>query len=137
MKKGHLLALLMATGTVALAGCTTTPDESTNRTPATYRYDIFTNTLDFDEDVWGLPYDIWTPNAIFAHVGDTITINVHNIEKADEVHNFRVGAPFGIDRDIPQNESASFTITPTEAGIYSYVCTYHQPTMTGHLIVLG
>lgn len=138
MKRGPLLVLMLAATAVGLAGCATSPSQSTDSThsPTTLRYEVFSNTLDFDEDALGLPYDIFTPDAIFARTGDTVIIGVHNIEKEDEDHTFTMGAPFNVNETIAMGKSATVTLSPTVAGIYSFICIYHQPTMSGRLIVI-
>jgi len=35
------------------------------------------------------------------------------------------------------NATTTFSFTASTAGMFSYECTYHQPTMTGTLVVLG
>ncbi len=47
-----------------------------------------------------------------------------------------LGAPYNINKVLAMN-ATTFSFTASTAGMFSYECTYHQPTMTGTLVVLG
>ena len=36
-----------------------------------------------------------------------------------------------------QGQNATITFTASWAGVFPYRCTFHQPTMTGYLVVIG
>ena len=50
---------------------------------------------------------------------------------------FTLSAPYDIDSDINAGEDTIIEFTATDAGVFEYVCTYHEPTMTGQLVVLN
>jgi len=120
-----------------------------NYVPVTRTLYLFTSILDFDEATFGIPHDAFTPDRITVYEGDTVVIHYYNLETTGEDHTFTIDAPFkraangtgwpagGVSYIIPAN--TTFEIPPfvaTSAGLYAYVCLFHQPTMTGYLTVL-
>ncbi len=98
---------------------------------------LFNNGLDFNETTFGLPHDTFTPDHMTVNKGDTVVIHYINIEDKPEKHNFSINAPYNIDVDVEQGQTANITFTANYAGIFLYYCKFHTPTMEGYLSVQG
>ena len=92
-----------------------------------------------DEDKFGIPPDQFSLGSIVVNKGDTVRIHFTNLEPVEtqEHHTFTLSAPSDIDSDINAGEDTIIEFTATDAGVFEYVCTYHEPTMTGQLVVLN
>ncbi len=92
-----------------------------------------------DEDKLGIPPDQFSLDSIIVNKGDTVRVHFANLEPVEtqEHHTFTIDAPYGIDADINAGEDTVIEFTATTAGIFEYVCTFHEPTMIGQLVVLG
>lgn len=138
-----LLALALALAALPLAGCLSgaqnaTPVPTASASGAQAReFHVFTSSIDFNETALGVPHDTFTPDTLVVNRGDTVVLHVHNTEDGDEHHTFTMAAPYAVDRDIAPGEVANITFVADHAGIFAYTCGYHQPTMTGQLVVLG
>ena len=82
-----------------------------------------------------VPSDTFTVQTIIAKKGDNITIKFYNTE-ALEPHTFTLDAPYNINSDIKGGENSTINFVANNEGIFTYYCIYHQPTMTGKLVVL-
>ncbi len=91
-----------------------------------------------DEEKFGIPPDQFSLGSIVVNKGDTVKIHFINLEPVEtqEHHTFTLSAPYAIDADINAGEDTIIEFTATEAGVFEYVCTYHEPTMSGQLVVL-
>ena len=91
-----------------------------------------------DEDKLSIPPDQFSHDSIVVNKGDNVKIHFYNLEPVEtqEHHTFTIYSPYDINHDINAGEEASIVFTATESGIFDYICTYHQPTMRGQLIVL-
>lgn len=91
-----------------------------------------------DEEKFGIPPDQFSLGSIVVNKGDTVRIHFTNLEPVEtqEHHTFTLSA-YNIDADINAGEDTIIEFTATETGIFEYVCTYHEPTMTGQLVVLN
>ncbi len=90
------------------------------------------------------------PDRIIVNQGDTVVIHYYNLEDQPENHTFMLNAPFWTQSAVTvqgapwndgnivvsQNREVNITFVATDPGVFAYMCTYHQPTMTGYLIVL-
>ena len=92
-----------------------------------------------DEDKFGIPPDQFSLGSIVVNKGDTVRIHFTNLEPVEtqEHHTFTLSGPYNIDADINAGEDTIIEFSATEAGVFEYVCTYHEPTMTGQLVVLN
>ncbi len=112
---------------------------------------LFTDALNFNESILGIPHDIFNPHQINVNLGDTVTIHYFNLEDKPEDHTFKMldtpfwtqssvtvqGAPWNNGNIIVhQNQNVNVTFIASEPGVFTYICTFHQPTMTGYLTVL-
>ena len=92
-----------------------------------------------DEETLEIPPDQFSLDSIVANEGDTIKIHFYNLEpvESQEHHTFTINDPsYKIHEDINADESTIIEFKATESGIFDYICTYHQPTMRGQLVVL-
>ena len=93
-----------------------------------------------DEDKFGIPPDQFNLGQIVVNKGDKVRINFFNLEPVEtqEHYTFTIeDSPYQMDYDINAGESTLIEFTATTAGVYNYLCTFHEPTMTGQLVVLG
>jgi plastocyanin len=69
--------------------------------------------------------------------GDKVVIHFFNIEEpgADN-HSFTIYKPYNIDVVVHPRENKTITFVANTTGTFTYLCTFHQPTMMGQLIVL-
>jgi plastocyanin len=70
-----------------------------------------------------------------ANKGDLVTMHFYNLD-GDDKHTFTIGAPYNINEDVAPLHNVTFTFKAENEGVYKFYDTYHQPTMTGQLIVL-
>ncbi len=120
--------------------------------PQMREFYLFTDALNFNESILGIPHDIFNPHQISVNLGDTVTIHYYNLEVQPEQHTFTMlGAPFWTQSSVTlstgaswnngniilrQNENVTITFVANQPGVFKYWCTLHVPTMTGYLIVV-
>ncbi len=119
--------------------------------PQTRDFYLFTDALNFNESILGIPHDIFNPHQISVNLGDKVTIHYYNLEDKPEDHTFTMnGSPFwnqasvtvkgapwnGGNIIVHQNQHVNITFVASDPGVFMYWCTYHGPTMTGYLNVL-
>ena len=117
----------------------------------------------FSTEVEGLNETyIYSLPVIVANRGDSVTVNLHNIEETqgggteateeteeetggteggteatEGRHSFTIDAqPYSVDIDTAAGETGNATFTAGQEGIFPYYCKYHPLTMTGQLVVL-
>src|SRR3989442_7949035 len=128
--------------------------------PTTRTFYLFNSSLNFDEGVWGVSHDTFSPDRITVNKADKVVIIYRNIEDHNEDHTFTMlDTPYKFDavvhvgRDeatpvvssasdlttvnVHQNQTAVISFTASWGGVFEYRCIYHYPTMTGYLVVLG
>ena len=88
-----------------------------------------------NETKLGIPGDVYAPSVLAANEGDTITIHFYNLDPSDR-HTFTMAAPYNINKDVGPLENITITFKANDPGVYRFYCTYHQPTMSGQVIVL-
>ena len=114
-------------------------DDDERYVPQTREMWLFTQVDEhIDEDKYSIPPDQFSHDSIVVNKGDNVKIHFYNLEPVEtqEHHTFTITSPYDINHDINAGEEASIVFTATESGIFDYICTYHQPTMRGQLIVL-
>lgn len=112
------------------------PSGSSNALGNKKSFYLFTDEIEgINETKLGMPADYYIPNIFVANKGDSVTMHFYNLD-ADERHTFTIGAPYNINEDVAPMHNATFTFKAGNEGVYRFYCTYHQPTMTGQLIVL-
>ncbi|MFZ1077527.1 MAG: cupredoxin domain-containing protein [Nitrosotalea sp.] len=91
---------------------------------------------DFNETKMNMPHDVFSMQTIHVIKGDTVLIHFFNLEEAGgDTHDFVIGQPYNISVIVYPGENKTFSFNATTAGIFTYECTFHQPTMRGQLIV--
>ena len=85
-----------------------------------------------NETKLGISPDVFSPDILAVSTGDNVTIYFYNIDPTER-HTFTRGAPYNIGKDLAGGENATILF---KEGVYRFYCKYHQPTMTGQLIVL-
>jgi plastocyanin len=89
---------------------------------------------DANETKLGIPTDLFAPSTVTVNKGDTVTVHFFNTETT-EPHTFTLGAPYNIDRNVPQGQNTTIVFKADHEGIFQYYCKYHLPTMVGQLVV--
>lgn len=91
----------------------------------------------FNETEMGMPHDAFSMPVMTVFKNDKVVIHFFNIEEpgADN-HSFTIYKPYNIDVIVHPRENKTMTFVANATGIFTYYCTFHQPTMTGQLIVL-
>lgn len=100
---------------------------------------LFTSEMaEFNETRMGMPKDTFTPDTISVYKGDTLVIHFFNAEaEGGDKHSFTIySKPYNVNTVLDPGQNKTITIDANTTGIYQYICTFHPPTMTGHLVVL-
>ena len=127
--------------------------------PVTRTFYLFDGTVPFNETMfYGHPHDTFVPDTITVNKGDHVLIHYVNIEDKGEAHTYTMDPPYKFDATIygnatqqgivstvttkdriilAQGQNATITFTASWAGVFRYYCDFHQPTMTGYLVVIG
>jgi plastocyanin len=82
-----------------------------------------------------IPPDTYSPDILEVNEGDNVTIHFYNLDTTDR-HTFTIGTPYNINEDLLPEKNATFTFKAGDEGVFRFYCTYHQPTMSGELVVL-
>lgn len=105
---------------------------------------LFTTVLGFNETLakqafhTDVPHDYFAPDRITANKGDRVTIRYYNTEDAPENHTFTMGySTYNFDYLLQFQQQQDIKFNADIAGVFTFRCTIHQPTMTGYLVVLG
>ncbi len=105
--------------------------------PVTREFFLFTDSIPFNSTKVGVPHDIFTPNRILVNKGDTVIIRYYNLEDVPEDHSFTTGDPYAMNYVLHMNQNVTIQFVANTPGIFAYRCTFHQPTMTGYIAILG
>jgi|GEM_PF-1789195 len=98
---------------------------------------VFTTVLPFNDSTPGFPsHDYFAPDRITVNLGDAVTIHFFNTEAEPEDHTFTMEAPYAMNHVLPYGNTTTFSFVANTSGVFPYRCAYHQPTMTGWLVVL-
>lgn len=88
-------------------------------------------------NVTGLPPDNYSLRTIEVNQNDNVTIYFYNMEApTGDRHSFTINAPYNINLDLGQGKNGSTAFKATDPGIFRYYCEYHEPTMSGQLVIL-
>jgi plastocyanin len=132
---------------IGLVGGVTSMDEFEEVTeseesyvPQTREIYLFTEVDEhIDEEKMAIPPDMFSQDTIVVKEGDRVKIHFYNLEpiESQEHHTFTINDPaYNIHNDINAEENTVIEFTSSKEGVYDYLCTYHQPTMRGELVVL-
>jgi plastocyanin len=118
---------------------TTSAATTTQLTPASSSNKIFylfsAEHEGVNETKLGIPPDTYSPDLLEVTEGDNVTIHFYNLDTTDR-HTFTMGSPYNINEDLLPGTNATFTFKAADEGVFRFYCTYHQPIMSGQLIVL-
>ena len=123
----------------SLTNIATFEDDDENYVPQTREIWLFSQVDEhIEEDKFGIPPDQFSHDSIVAKKGDNVKIHFYNLEpvESQEHHTFTIASPYGINYDINAGEGTTIDFIATESGVFDYVCTYHEPTMRGQLVIL-
>lgn len=108
--------------------------------PQTREVFIFTEVDEhIDEEALGIPPDMFSQDTVVVNEGDRVRVHFYNLEpiESQEHHTFTINDPaYKIHSDINAQENTVIEFTASKSGVFDYICTYHQPTMRGELVVL-
>ena len=101
----------------------------------------------FDSDIrllnetrMGMPHDIFSMSSITVMRGDSVVLHFFNLEAVSpgsDSHSFTIwDKHYNINVVVKPGENKTISFNATTSGIFPYICTFHQPTMTGQLVVL-
>ncbi|MEO9319532.1 MAG: cupredoxin domain-containing protein [Nitrososphaera sp.] len=90
-----------------------------------------------NETVNHIPPDVFNPTYISVKKGDHVTIHFYNVEQsADDKHSFTIlEGPYKTNVILGGGQSQSWSFVANQTGIYTYFCSFHQPSMRGELAV--
>lgn len=90
-----------------------------------------------DEEKIGLPADLYSIPEMTVKKGDTVVINFYNVEpEADDRHSFTIlEGPYARNVALDGGQNQTITFTANQTGIFTYICTFHMPSMKGQLVV--
>ena len=91
----------------------------------------------FNETEMGMPHDIFSMTSMAVFKGDTVVIHFFNIEESGgDNHSFTIyDKPYSLDVTVHPHENKTISFVANTTGTFTYLCTFHQPTMRGQLIV--
>lgn len=84
-----------------------------------------------------LPADVFNPTYISVKKGDNVTIHFYNVEPfATDKHSFTITeGPYQTNVILSGGESKTWSFIANQTGIFTYWCSFHQPSMRGQLAV--
>jgi plastocyanin len=90
-----------------------------------------------DEEKVGLPADLYSIPEMTVKKGDTVVIHFYNVEpQADDRHSFTIlDRPYTTNVALDGGQNQTITFTANQTGIFTYICTFHTPSMKGQLVV--
>ena len=90
----------------------------------------------FNETEMGMPHDTFSMPVMAVFKGDKVVIHFFNVEEqGGDPHSFTIYKPYNINVIVHPRENKTITFVANTTGTFTYLCTFHQPTMTGQLIV--
>ena len=119
-----------------VTGTTTTTIPTLTR-PGEKEFYLFTAEVeDLNETKLGIKADVFTLPIMEVNNGDNVTVHFYNLEKeGGDRHSFTIGEPYNIDKDLGPGENGIISFKADHEGIFQYYCKYHEPAMTGQLMV--
>ena len=107
-------------------------------TPGEKNFYVFTTEIEgVDEDKLKVAGDAFSVHTLVANKGDKVTVHFYNVDPVkEERHSFTIGNPYKVNIDAGFAESGNTTFTADNTGVFLFYCAYHQPVMTGQLVVL-
>jgi len=95
------------------------------------------NVPEFNETKMVMSHDVYSMPSITVNKGDTVVIHFFNTEpKGGDHHSFTISDnAYNINVEVSPGENKTITFNADTAGIFPFICTFHQPTMRGQFIV--
>jgi len=113
----------------------TGPTEEANQTVTRTFYEFNTGIPAFNVSLF--PPDQFSQKTIEANQNDNVTVNFFNMEApTGDRHSFTLNAPYTVNLDLAPGKNGTVSFIAKHPGIYQFYCEYHEPTMTGQLVVL-
>jgi plastocyanin len=128
---------------ISLAAWFAQPAPAAAPAPQTREFYLLTQVdegVEAIEDELGIPPDLFFPTQMTVNRGDDVVVHFYNLEpvESQEHHTFTIlSGVYQTQNDLNAGEHKTIEFTASEAGVFEYICTYHQPTMRGQLVVLG
>ena len=89
-------------------------------------------------NVTEFPPDDFSLKILEVNQDDNITVYFYNMEApTGDKHSFTINAPYNVNLTLGQGKNGSISFVANEPGIFRYYCEYHEPTMSGQLVVLS
>jgi plastocyanin len=110
--------------------------------PQTREFYLFTQVdegAEAMEEELGIPPDLFFPTQIVVNKEDNVVVHFYNLEpeETQEHHTFTMATGvYQMHNDLNAGEQKTIEFTASEAGVFEYYCTFHEPTMKGQLVVL-
>ena len=88
-------------------------------------------------NVTEFPPDDFSLKILEVNQNDNVSIYFYNMEApTGDRHSFTINAPYNVNLNLGQGKNGSISFVANEPGIFRYYCEYHEPTMSGQLVVL-
>ena len=88
-------------------------------------------------NVTEFPPDDFSLKILEVNQNDNVSIYFYNMETpTGDRHSFTINAPYNVNLNLGQGKNGSISFVANEPGIFRYYCEYHEPTMSGQLVVL-
>ena len=114
---------------------TSEQSEETSQTAKPFFYLFNTELPAFN--VTEFPPDDFSLKILEVNQNDNITVYFYNMEApTGDKHSFTINAPYNVNLTLGQGKNGSISFVANEPGIFRYYCEYHEPTMSGQLVVL-
>jgi heme/copper-type cytochrome/quinol oxidase subunit 2 len=113
----------------------TEPTEEASQTVTRTFYEFNTGIPAFNVSLF--PPDQFSQKTIEANQNDNVMVNFFNMEApTGDRHSFTINAPYTVNLDLAPGKNGTVSFIAKHPGIYQFYCEYHEPTMTGQLVVL-
>jgi len=133
-----IAAIIIAVIAITIPMKNTQENEQTAYTGVKREYWLFNSDIpEFNETKTGMPHDAFSMPVISALKGDIVVIHFFNTEApSGDHHSFTIlDKPYNINVELSPGENKTITFDAITAGVFTYYCTFHQPTMRGQLVV--
>ena len=78
----------------------------------------------------------FVPDTIVVNQGDHVVLHIRNLEGGgDDGHTLTIPG-YGINKSLPPLSTQTVSFTADKAGVFPFHCEFHQPWMSGELVVL-
>ena len=114
---------------------TSEQSEETSQTEKPFFFLLNTELPAFN--VTEFPPDDFSLKILEVNQNNNVSIYFYNMEApTGDRHSFTINAPYNVNLNLGQGKNGSISFVANEPGIFRYYCEYHEPTMSGQLVVL-